>query len=175
MHLPPRIGPRNAMQSLIVRLALTVLACTGTATLAHAADAEAKSSSAGEPWMEHELVGVAELARVIADAESRKPIILDIGVASMLRGGLMIKGSTVIGPATDARNLEKLRSVASAYPKDAELVIYCGCCPFKDCPNIRPAFKLLKEMKFTRLKLLDIPKNLAADWITPGFPTEKQL
>lgn len=161
------------MKKLIARLALMVLACTGTAALAQAADA--KATSAAEPWTERELVGVAELAKVIADSDSKKPIILDIGVASMLRGGLMIKGSTVIGPATDARNLEKLRTVASAYAKDAELVIYCGCCPFKDCPNIRPAFKLLKEMKFTRLKLLDIPKNLAADWITPGFPTEKQL
>lgn len=174
MNLPPRIGFRNVRETLLVRLALAVLGCTGTAALAQAADTAAKGSIAAEPWTDRELVGAAELAKVIADSHSRKPIILDIGVPSLLRGGLMIKGSTVIGPATDAQNLEKLRSVAGAYPRDAELVIYCGCCPFKDCPNIRPAFKLLKEMKFTQLKLLDIPKNLKTDWIALGFPTEKQ-
>jgi hypothetical protein len=59
------------------------------------------------------------------------------------------------------------------YPKDADVVIYCGCCPFRDCPNIRPAFRVLQEMKFTRAKLLNIPTTLKADWINKGYPSEK--
>jgi hypothetical protein len=173
MNLPPRIGPRILRDKLLVSLALAVFG-GGAATFSQAADTAAQSSIAAEPWTDQELVSTANLAKVIADSQIKKPIILDIGVPSLLRGGVMIKGSTVIGPATEAQNLEKLRSVASAYPKDAEIVIYCGCCPFKDCPNIRPAFKALKEMKFTQLKLLDIPKNLKTDWIAPGYPTEKQ-
>ncbi|HCS20823.1 MAG TPA: hypothetical protein DIW47_09730 [Bacteroidetes bacterium] len=54
--------------------------------------------------------------------------------------------------------------------RDAEIIIYCGCCPFSDCPNIRPAFEVLNELKFTNPKLLNLPKNLKADWIDKGYP-----
>jgi thiosulfate/3-mercaptopyruvate sulfurtransferase len=174
MKLPLRTELGNTLATLLASLLLAAI-WNGTALAAQTANAASKAANAAEPWTQQELIGAAELAKVIADPNSKKPVILDIGVASLLRGGLMIKGSTVIGPANNAQNLEKLRSVVSGYPKDAELVIYCGCCPFKDCPNIRPAFKQLKEMKFTQVKLLDLPKNLKTDWITPGFPTEKQL
>ncbi len=43
-------------------------------------------------------------------------------------------------------------------------------CTIANCPNIRPAFSLLNEMKFTNHKLLDIPKNIKVDWIDKGFP-----
>ena len=54
--------------------------------------------------------------------------------------------------------------------KKRNIVIYCGCCPFKDCPNIRPAFSLLNSMKFTNHKLLNLPLNLKTDWINHGYP-----
>jgi hypothetical protein len=34
------------------------------------------------------------------------------------------------------------------------VVIYCGCCPLDKCPNVRPAFTLLKTMGFTNLHVL---------------------
>jgi thiosulfate/3-mercaptopyruvate sulfurtransferase len=66
-----------------------------------------------------------------------------------------------------------LREIVSKYPKDADIVIYCGCCPFKDCPNIRPAFNLLKEMNYTNTKLLNLPHNLKTDWADKGYPMSK--
>jgi hypothetical protein len=29
-----------------------------------------------------------------------------------------------------------LRSAVQALPRNEEIVIYCGCCPMKNCPNI---------------------------------------
>jgi hypothetical protein len=40
---------------------------------------------------------------------------------------------------------------------------------------VRPAFRLLHEMGFTRLKLMTIPTNLSTDWITKGYPTERAI
>ncbi len=113
-----------------------------------------KSDTSGEPWTKDQLMEPSKLAEVLNDPAKKAPLILDIGFF----GG--IKNSIKIGPAKDKANLDKLRQFLSTQPKDADIVIYCGCCPFRDCPNIRPAFSVLKEMGFTNAKLLDLPHNL---------------
>src|SRR5438309_1189508 len=57
-------------------------------------------------------------------------------------------------------------------PKDRQIVLYCGCCPWDHCPNIKPAFKLLQSMGFHQIKVLEIPTNFAQDWVDKGFPFE---
>jgi len=93
-------------------------------------------------------------------------MILNIGPAGS------IKGSVEIGPTSKQENLDKLKQTIESLPKDTRIVIYCGCCPFKNCPNIRPAFSLLNSMGFTNAQLLSIPKNLKVDWIEHGYPME---
>ena len=66
-----------------------------------------------------------------------------------------------------------LEQAVAKLPKDKELAIYCGCCPFSQCPNVRPAFALLKQMGYTKVKVLSIPTNLSTDWVSKGYPTEK--
>ena len=83
-----------------------------------------------------------------------------------------IKGAVAIGPASAQANLDKLKKQLTKLPKDKEIVIYCGCCPFRRCPNVRPAFELLKQMKFTNAKLLNLPTNLNDDWISKSYPME---
>jgi thiosulfate/3-mercaptopyruvate sulfurtransferase len=124
-----------------------------------------KSGTGSEPWTQDQLMEPSQLAQMIN--ESKAPIILDIGFF----GG--IKNSIRIGPAKDKENVEKLRQFLNAQPKDANIVIYCGCCPFKDCPNIRPAFNVLKDMGFTNSKLLNLPHNLKTDWRDKGYPMDK--
>jgi hypothetical protein len=85
----------------------------------------------------------------------------------------MIKNSIDIGPAKEKANLEKFKKELGKLPKDASIVIYCGCCPFDHCPNIRPAFTLLNDMKFTNQKLLNIPHNIKVDWKDHNYPVEK--
>ena len=117
-----------------------------------------------EPWTENQLMPPAELAKLINDRDAHLPIVFSIGP------GAIVKGSIDIGPAKEKDNLKKLKQQLSKLPKDTAIVIYCGCCPFQHCPNIRPAFELLNKMKFTNHKLLNLPKNIKVDWIDKGFP-----
>jgi hypothetical protein len=40
------------------------------------------------------------------------------------------------------------------------------------CPNIRPPYRNLKEMGFTRVRVLHIPTNMQADWYSKDYPSE---
>lgn len=117
-----------------------------------------------EPWSSSQLLEPADLAKTINDPKAQQPLIYCIGPQSV------IKGSIYIGPTHDAANLQKFREQLKNVPKDANIVIYCGCCPFSRCPNVRPAFKLLNEMQFKNQKLLDLKTNVKTDWIDKGYP-----
>jgi rhodanese-related sulfurtransferase len=73
----------------------------------------------------------------------------------------------------DSENLQKFKKSINKLPRDTSIVIYCGCCPFDRCPDVRPAVALLKEMKFTNFKLLNLPDNIKTDWISKGYPQVK--
>lgn len=118
-----------------------------------------------EPWAPNQLMHPGNLAAIINHPATVNPLIISVGP------GALIKGSVDIGPANDTANLGKLRQVLATEKKDREIVIYCGCCPFEHCPNIRPAFLLLNEMKFTHHKLVSLPHNIKVDWIDKGYPT----
>lgn len=114
-----------------------------------------------EPWFSKQLMQPSELAKNINE---KNLYIFNIGPAGL------IKNAIEIGEGSDENNVAKLKNEVSKLPKDANIVIYCGCCPFGDCPNIRPTFKLLNDLKFTNHKLLNLPKNLKVDWIDKGYP-----
>jgi thiosulfate/3-mercaptopyruvate sulfurtransferase len=120
-----------------------------------------------EPWTEDQLLAPADLAKIISDPHAKQPVIFSVGP------GAVIKGSIDIGPARDKENLDKLKKQLLALPKDADIIIYCGCCPFEHCPNVRPAFSLLNEMQFTHHKLLNLEHNIKVDWISKGYPVVK--
>ena len=117
-----------------------------------------------EPWSEKQLMQPMALANILNDTSVQGTLIYSVGPAGL------IKNSIDIGEGKSPENLEKFRKELNNLPKDADIVIYCGCCPFKDCPNIRPAFDLLNKMGFTNHKLLNLPKNLKVDWIDQGYP-----
>jgi len=117
-----------------------------------------------EPWRPDQLLEPADLAATIASNDVAKPLIISIGPAPS------IKTSVGVGPGGEADNLAKLEKLLSKEPKDRAIVIYCGCCPFKNCPNVRPAFTKLNELGFTNHKLLNLAKNLKTDWLDKGYP-----
>lgn len=121
-------------------------------------------SEGKEPWKKEQLMEPADLAKIINDSNAKKPIIYSVGP------GGDITGSIEMGPAKEKENLDKLKAALSKLDKDAAIVVFCGCCPFEHCPNIRPSFELLNEMKFTNHKLLNLPHNLKVDWIDKGYP-----
>jgi thiosulfate/3-mercaptopyruvate sulfurtransferase len=120
-----------------------------------------------EPWTPGQLLAPADLAAVMNNSNGKKPIIICVGP------GALIMGSLDMGAAHEPANLEKLKQQLSLLPRDADIVIYCGCCPFEHCPNIRPAFTLLNEMKFTNAHLLNLEHNIKTDWVAKGYPTKK--
>ncbi len=123
-------------------------------------------SAKTEPWAQNQLMPPAELAKIINEGKEQ-PLIFSIGFDAI------IIGSIDIGAAKEEHSLKKFKQHLSKLPKDADIVIYCGCCPFGPCPNIRPAFNLLKDMNFTNYKLLSLQRNIKADWIDKGYPTIK--
>jgi hypothetical protein len=40
------------------------------------------------------------------------------------------------------------------------------------CPNIRPAYKALKEMGYSRVRVLNVPNNMHIDWYAKNYPSE---
>src|SRR5579885_2621254 len=76
------------------------------------------------------------------------------------------------GPGSKPEGIEALRKEAWKLSKDADIVLYCGCCPMEKCPNIRPAYSALKEMGFTRIRVLHVPTSMATDWFDKGYPSE---
>jgi thiosulfate/3-mercaptopyruvate sulfurtransferase len=117
-----------------------------------------------EPWTHEQLLEPQDLALTLNNPQSHQPLILSIGPAAI------IKNSIDIGPTREKENLYKLERVLKTTPKDEMIVLYCGCCPFDKCPNIRPAFELLNQMQFKNHKLLNLAHNIKADWIDRGYP-----
>jgi rhodanese-related sulfurtransferase len=111
--------------------------------------------------------------RLAERMKTAKPLVIHIGFNVLYRSA-HIANTAYAGPGSKPEGLEDLKKLVAGEPKDREIVIYCGCCPWEKCPNIRPAFAALREMGFTRVSALYVPETLAKDWIDKGFPTEKR-
>ncbi|MDQ6813004.1 MAG: rhodanese-like domain-containing protein [Bacteroidota bacterium] len=120
-----------------------------------------------ENWTSKQLIQPADLAEIIK-AGKDVPVIFSVGP------GATIPHSIDIGMGKEKENIDKLKKELSGRPKDSKVVIYCGCCPFEHCPNVRPAIEAMKEMKFTNYQLLNLSHNIKADWIDKGYPVVKQ-
>jgi len=116
-------------------------------------------------WTTDQLIEPSTLSAIIK-SDKDIPVIFSIGP------GAVVPHSKEIGMINEAENMKKFKEQLSNLPKDTQIVVYCGCCPYEHCPNVRPAIQLLKDMKFTNYKLLDLPHNIKIDWINKGYPRE---
>jgi hypothetical protein len=123
--------------------------------------------SGTEPWKPEQLMEPAFLAKKLASTE-KHPIIFNIGPSGV------IKEAIDIGPGQEKANIEKLKKELVKLDKSTEIVVYCGCCPFKNCPNIRPAFEALNAAGLKNSFLLNLPENLRVDWIAKGYPMSEK-
>ena len=123
-----------------------------------------------DPWTNEQLIHPEELLEQMSRSE--RPLLLHIGVAFLFKNG-HIPRSIYVGQTSKTEGIEKLKKVVEEIPLNREIVLYCGCCPWKDCPNIRPAFKVLRELRFTKVKVLYLPTSFAQDWVEKGLPVEK--
>lgn len=122
------------------------------------------------PWSAAEIIEPADLMRLLSGKD--KPVILQIGIARLYKIG-HIPGSKYAGPADTAEGLDTLKKQVQGLDRNTVLVCYCGCCPWVNCPNTRPAYKTLREMGFKNIKMLYLPNTFTQDWGTKGLPLEK--
>ena len=123
-----------------------------------------------DPWTAANLMPPETLAKMLN--EKSKPMILYVGFPVLYRAA-HIPGAILAGPASKPEGLELLRKALANVPKSQMVVIYCGCCPWNVCPNVRPAFQALKQMGFQNAKLVTIPTNVHTDWTLKGYPLER--
>jgi thiosulfate/3-mercaptopyruvate sulfurtransferase len=124
------------------------------------------------PWTSSDLVAPAQLNTQLAAVKAGKIVLIQVGFLQMYKLG-HIPGSQYVGAASNPEGLAAIEKLVAKLPRTQAIVIYCGCCPWDDCPNIRPAFRALKDMGFSNLKVLDIPERLGTDWSAKGLPTAK--
>jgi rhodanese-related sulfurtransferase len=125
--------------------------------------------AASDPWVPGELLQPAQLAKAIESGKA--PIVLSVAFPILYKGRHIVHAINA-GPTSKPEGIEALKNAVANLPKDANLVIYCGCCPMVKCPNIRPAYRTLKELGFTHVHVLSIPTNLHTDWVSKDYPSE---
>jgi rhodanese-related sulfurtransferase len=103
---------------------------------------------------------------------NEKPLMIQVG-SHILFSQAHIPGSEYIGPASTEAGLQQLRDRVKALPKTKAIVLYCGCCPWNHCPNVKPADDALHAMGFTNVKVLYISDNFGTNWVDKGYPVAK--
>jgi hypothetical protein len=136
--------------------------CTGLKAQTSAAGNTALSRL--NPWKANQLVEPGNLADILKSSTLAKPNVFNIGAVED------IKGARHIGAVSNQQNEENFKNALQGLKKNTSIVIYCGCCPFTKCPNVRPAFSTLQKLGFTNVKILDLPVNLKTNWVDKGYP-----
>jgi len=111
-----------------------------------------------------------DLSKIIQSPAGTKPLVLMIG-PHMLYQQAHIPASDYIGATSSSEGIEKLKERVKSLPKNQAIVLYCGCCPWIRCPNVRPAFSALHQLGYSNVKVLYIANNFGSDWVDKGYPT----
>lgn len=117
-----------------------------------------------------DLISPAQLNNQLPAVKSGKIVLIHAGFRTMYEMA-HIPNSKYPGAASREEGLAGLKKLVANMERDKTIVIYCGCCPWDHCPNIRPAFQALRQMGFKNVKALDIPERLGDDWTAKGYPT----
>jgi len=128
-----------------------------------------------DPWTNAQVLLAPELVSELGNAKGGSaPTIIYVGFRTLFEGG-HVPNASFHGTASKEEGLAELKKWLSTLPRSTNLVIYCGCCPFDRCPNIRPAYKAIHEMGFSHVRVLVLPTSFAADWVEKGYPMQKGL
>jgi thiosulfate/3-mercaptopyruvate sulfurtransferase len=112
-----------------------------------------------------------ELVSVLKSKDA-KPLVLQVGSHNFFVQA-HIPASAYVGYGSTPEGIDRLRLRVAKLPKNASIVLYCGCCPWSRCPNVNPAYGELQKLGFTNVKVLYIANNFGADWVDKGYPVAK--
>jgi len=180
--MPARIGSQS-MATLRGRAAAALfVAAVALAPLSGAgrpfqkppnAPKAAPQQNAPDPWGLAETVEPADLVKELRDPiPANRPTVACVGFHFLYDGG-HVPGASFHGPGSKEEGIADLRKWAQGLPRAANVVLYCGCCPLERCPNLRPAFVAMRDMGFTRLRVLLLAHNFGTDWAARGYPVER--
>ncbi len=119
-----------------------------------------------------QLIQPEELIKILQSSKGEKPLLIQVG-SHVLYQEAHIPGSEYIGPASREVGVAQLRKRMESLPKNKFIVLYCGCCPWNHCPNVKPADDALQAMGFTNVKVLYIAGDFGTDWVNKGYPVAK--
>ena len=125
---------------------------------------------AADPWPKSMVIEPADLAASLRST-AKQPTILCVAFPT-LYNSKHITHAIYAGQGSKPEGIESLKKAVASLSKESDIVMYCGCCPMKMCPNIRPAYRALKEMGFTNVRILDVPTNMQTDWYSKDYPFE---
>ena len=117
------------------------------------------------------LINPEDLVKILQTGKE-KPLMLQAG-SHMLFVQAHIPASEYVGAANSEAGLQQLRKRVESLPRNKFIVLYCGCCPWSHCPNVKPADDALHAMGFTNVKVLYIADNFGTNWVDKGYPTVK--
>ena len=123
-----------------------------------------------DPWPPDRLMEPAALAKLLGHP-AKKPLVISV-VFPVLYRQKHIAGAKFAGPTSKPEGISALKKTVSPLPKNALIVLYCGCCPMEHCPNIRPAFETLAQLGYTNVRVLNLRSNFRTDWQDKGYPVE---
>jgi hypothetical protein len=163
------IGPViKALVALVALLALPVFGAVSSPAEA-GADLPPSVPALADSLATGQLIQPEDLARLLADSTSRQPAVLQVGFRVLFRSG-HIPGSRYIGPASKPEGLAALKRAFRKIPREQAIVLYCGCCPWADCPNVGPALHAVQKLRSGNVRVLYVARNLQQDWVEKGLP-----
>jgi thiosulfate/3-mercaptopyruvate sulfurtransferase len=119
-----------------------------------------------------QLLQPEELMQLLQTSRDEKPLILQVG-SHVLYAEAHIPGSEYVGAGGQDTGLQALGDRVKGLERNRFLVIYCGCCPWNKCPNIRAAYRELQTLGFTKVRVLYLANNFGSDWVNKGYPVTK--
>ncbi len=157
--------------TLCIALAAVSLACpVSRHSMVQAQQPSDAAAKANDAIPASALLQPAELAQMLETHD--RPLVLQVG-SHVLYAEAHIPGSEYVGATGTSIGMQALRDRVSGLKKNQFIVLYCGCCPWGRCPNIRPAYGVLQTLGFTHVKALYIADNFGADWVRKGLPVAK--
>jgi hypothetical protein len=166
------VRPRRSASLLVISMLTFLFAVAAASLPLPTLHGDEKKSS--DPWPSSQILHPAGLAKELTGKSLSLPTVVFVGFRSLYVGG-HIPDAAFHGTASTEQGLAELKSWAGTVPRSADLVIYCGCCPFDHCPNIRPAYTALNSMGFKKLRVLVLTTNFATDWVDKGYPMQRGM
>jgi len=87
-----------------------------------------------QPWKTEQILPTKDLADKLKANAKDLPLILNVGPMQN------IKTAQLVGAVNYEFGMMRLNDKLQGLDKAKDVVFYCGCCSYKTCPNIKPAF-----------------------------------